>query len=124
MPKQTLLSIIDDDESIRRAIQGLVKSVGFSAAVFECAEEFLVSQDLPRTACLITDMQMPGMSGLDLHHQLVASGRRIPLILITAYPNDATRVSALRAGVLAYLVKPFNDDDLLEFIDTALGQKS
>lgn len=122
MPKQTLISIVEDDESLRLALRGLMKSVGFSAAVFACAEDFLASHLLPVTACLIADVQMPGMSGVELHRQLVSSGNRIPVILITAYPDNATRTRALQAGAIAYLAKPFNDDDLLECINAALGQ--
>jgi len=122
MPKQTLISIVDDDESLRLAMRGLMKSVGFSAEVFACAEDFLASPLLPVTACLIADVQIPGMSGVELHHQLVSAGNRIPVILITAYPDDAARRRALEAGAIAYLLKPFNDDDLLSRINVALGQ--
>jgi FixJ family two-component response regulator len=124
MPKQTLIAIVDDDESLRLALRGLMKSVGFSAEVFASAEDFLASHLLPVAVCLIADMQMPGMSGIELHRRLVSSGSRIPVILITAYPDDATRTRALQAGVIAYLVKPFNDADLLECIHTALGLTS
>jgi FixJ family two-component response regulator len=120
MPEKVLISIVDDDESVRHAIQGLMRSSGFAAESFASAEDFLTSSHPPRTDFLIADVQMPGMSGLDLHRHLVASGQHIPLILITAYPDDRMRTRALEAGVIAYLVKPFNEDDLLVWIREAL----
>ena len=122
MPKEALISIVDDDESVREATKGLMKSLGLSAQTFACAEDFLSSNRLQLTACLIADVQMPGISGLDLHRQLLAAGKPIPTILITAYPDENLRTRALSAGVIAYLIKPFNEDDLLECLRTVLGR--
>jgi FixJ family two-component response regulator len=122
VPKNALISIVDDDESVREATKGLLKSLGFSAESFACAEDFLNSIRFPRTTCLIADVQMPGMSGLDLHRQLLAAGKSIPTILITAYPDERTRARALKAGVICYLVKPFTESDLLNCLRAILGE--
>ena len=116
-----LISVIDDDESVREAVKGLMKSLGYSAEAFASAEEFLESRQVPRTSCLIADVQMPGMTGLELHRHLVASGKTIPTILITAYPDDSMRVRALEDGVVGYLSKPFNENDLLACIHSSLS---
>lgn len=121
MPKnQLLISIVDDDESVREATRGLMLSLGYTAAAFPTAEDFLQSQEVARTACLIADVNMPGMSGLDLHRHLSSSGRRLPTILITAYPDEKIREGALNAGVICYLSKPFDETDLLTCIGSAL----
>ena len=121
MPKtKPLISVVDDDESMREAVRGLMKSLGYMAATFASAEEFLNSRQVPRTSCLIADVQMPGMTGLDLHRHLVASGKTIPTILITAYPDDNMRLSALKDGVVGYLSKPFDENDLLACIHSSL----
>src|ERR1700753_3958018 len=103
------ISIVDDDESVREATRGLMMSLGYTAAVFPTAEDFLHSQEVQRTSCLIADVNMPGMSGLDLHRQLSSAGKPFPTILITAYPDDRTREGALDAGVICYLTKPFDE---------------
>ena len=122
MPKtQTLISVVDDDESMREAIRGLMKSLGYTAVAFASAEEFLSSCQIPRTSCLITDVQMPGMTGLELHRRLLAAGKTIPTILITAYPDDSARERALGDGVVSYLSKPFDDNDLLTCIRSSLN---
>jgi FixJ family two-component response regulator len=121
LQKKTLISIVDDDESVREATKGLMNSLGLSAQTFACAEDFLTSNRLQGTACLIADVQMPGMSGFDLYRQLVANGKSIPTILITAYPDDNMRTRALSAGVIAYLIKPFSEDDLLGCLRSVLG---
>jgi FixJ family two-component response regulator len=118
--KKHLISIVDDDESVREAAKGLMRSLGFTAETFESAEGFLKSNNLHRVSCLIADVQMPGMTGLDLHTHLVASGNPLPTVLITAYPDDRIRVRALKAGVICYLTKPFAEKDLLTCIDLAL----
>ena len=115
-----LISIVDDDESVREATKGLMLSLGFTAAVFPTAEEFLQSRQLSRTSCLIADVNMPGMSGIDLHRHLSGSGRSIPTILITAYPDEAARERALNAGVVCYLSKPFDESDLLSCLHSSL----
>ena len=118
--RKLLISIVDDDESVREAAKGLMKSLGYAAETFPSAEDFLQSQQAPRTACLIADVNMPGMSGLDLHRHLSTSGKRIPTILITAYPDNGVRDRALNAGVICYLSKPFDEGDLLSCIHSAL----
>jgi FixJ family two-component response regulator len=121
VPKaKPLISIIDDDESVRDAIKGLMRSLGYRVEAVASAQEFLSSRHVRRTSCLITDMQMPGMTGLELHQRLSTSGKSIPSILITAYPDDGVRERALSAGVIGYLSKPFEEDDLLACIRSAL----
>jgi FixJ family two-component response regulator len=124
MPQKALISVVDDDESVREAMKGLMKSLGFAAESFPSAEDFLRSPCQHRTACLIADVQMPRMSGLDLHRQLVAAGQRIPTILITAYPDERVRAQALQAGVVCYLAKPFTEDDLLACLRSILGHRA
>jgi FixJ family two-component response regulator len=121
VPKaKPLISIVDDDESMREAVKGLIKSLGYRAEAAASAEEFLRSRHVRGTSCLIADVQMPGMTGLDLHRHLSASGKIIPTILITAYPDDNGRERALAAGVIGYLSKPFDENDLLACIRSAL----
>lgn len=120
MAKKPLISIVDDDESVREATKGLMKSFGFTAEVFPSAEDFLASRHLRCTSCLIADVNMPGMTGLELHRRLKASGETIPTILITAYPDDSVRARALTDGIIGYLSKPFDEDDLLVCINSAL----
>ena len=115
-----VISIIDDDESVREGTMDLFRSMGFITVAFPCATDFLSSNHLHDTSCLIADVQMPGMTGLELHNLLVGSGNIVPTILITAYPDDGDRARALQAGVICYLVKPFNYDDLLTCIRSAL----
>jgi len=121
VPTKSLIAIIDDDESVRLALQSLMRSVGLAAQGFASAADFLASGDTTRVACVILDVNMPGMTGLALHRQLVASGHPIPTILITGNPDDATRAEALRERVLCYLCKPFAEDDLLAWLNVALG---
>ena len=118
--RKPLIAIVDDDESVRETTKGLMRSMGFSAESFGSAEDFLDSAHLSRTACLVADVNMPRMSGLDLHQHLAAAGKVIPTILITAYPNERVRTRALNAGVLCYLAKPFAEGDLLGCLRTAL----
>jgi FixJ family two-component response regulator len=117
-----LISVVDDDESFRVAMTSLMKSLGFAVETFSSAEDFLASSRLDDTACLIADVHMPGMTGLELHQQLASSGRAIPVILITAYPDDNVRTRASAAGVICYLSKTFDDNALLGFVRTALVQ--
>ncbi len=98
MLTEALIAIVDDDESVRTAMGGMVESFGYAPATFESAGEFLKSDKLPDASCLILDVQMPGMSGLELHDELVAKGRRIPTIFVTAFPDRRVRERALRAG--------------------------
>ena len=117
---QSLISLIDDDESIRRTTTLLVDTFGFRAAAFESAEAFLQSGRLHETSCLIVDVQLPGMNGLQLQRRLAADGYKVPIIFITAYDNSESRQQAMRAGASAFLGKPFNDELLLETIRTVL----
>jgi len=117
------IAVIDDDESVREATTGLLRSLGFIAKGFCSAEDFLKSNRLHITNCLIADVRMPGTGGLALYGQLIAAGSPIPTILITAYPDDAVRERALNAGVAGYLVKPFSEKELVSCIDFALKHK-
>ena len=117
---KNLISVVDDDESIRRTTTFLIESFGFRAAAFESAESFLKSVHLHDTSCLIVDVQMPGMNGLQLQSELAAAGFDIPIIFITAYDNKVSRQQAMQAGAVAFLGKPFNDEELLQAIRLAL----
>lgn len=120
MQHKPLVVIVDDDESIRVTTKDLLESAGLDAAAFASAEEFLGSGLLPGVSCAIADMRMPGMSGLALHEHLVASGNAVPTILMTAYPDELVRARAVRAGIVAYLAKPFTDEELLGCISCAM----
>lgn len=121
MPKsKPLISVVDDDEAMREALRLLMKSLGYTADAFASAEDFLSSRQIPGTSCLIADVQMPGMTGLELYHHLVAAGKTIPTILITAYPDDSMRERALGDGVVCYLSKPFDENDLLACIHSSI----
>jgi FixJ family two-component response regulator len=115
-----LILVVDDDESIRRTTKLLLASYGFRADVFESAEEFLKSADLNRASCLVVDVQMPGMDGLQLQAYLAAMGRKLPIIFITAHDSRELRRRAMQAGAVAFLGKPFSDTQLLETIRSAL----
>jgi FixJ family two-component response regulator len=115
-----MISIVDDDRAVREGLTDLVKSMGFGAESYSSASGFLSSSGRRITSCLIADVKMPKMSGLELHDRLVTSGDRIPTILITAFPNGRDRAWAARSGVICYLAKPFNDDDLSACIRSAL----
>jgi FixJ family two-component response regulator len=117
---ENLISIVDDDESVRRTTTLLIESFGFRAAAFESAETFLRSGHLHDTSCLIVDVQMPGMNGLQLQSHLAAEGCGIPIIFITAYESNDSRQRAMQAGAAAFLGKPFSDDQLLQVIRSAL----
>ena len=117
---KNLISVIDDDESIRRTTTFLIESFGFRAAAFESAESFLKSLQLHDTSCLLVDVQMPGMNGLQLQGYLAAAGCGIPIIFITAYESNDSRRRAMQAGAAAFLGKPFSDEQLLETIRSAL----
>jgi FixJ family two-component response regulator len=124
MRSAPLISIVDDDESMREATIGLVRSLGYKAATFASAEEFLQSDCVNNTSCLITDVQMPGLSGIELQRRLIAQGTDMPVIFITAFPEEATRSCALTAGAVGYLGKPFSEESLLKCLDTALGSSN
>ena len=118
--KTKFVAIVDDDDSMRDALQGLLKAVGLPAQAFASAEEFLESGQHRHTACLIADIRMPGMSGLELQAQLNAEHCRIPTIFITAHGDAKLRMQALRAGAVEFLAKPFDDEALLESVRGAL----
>ena len=120
MPKKQVIAIVDDDECAREGTIDLVKSMGFIAKAFERAEDFMKSDYLHNSSCLIADVRMPGMTGLELHNRLVESGNMTPTILITSFPNDWDRARARQAGAICYLAKPFNDQDLLDCVRSAL----
>jgi FixJ family two-component response regulator len=115
-----MISIVDDDKSVREATERLVRSLGYATATFASAEEFLVSGRLGDTACLITDVQMPGMSGVDLQSHLTAHGHCPPAIFVTAYPEASVRARALDAGAFGFLSKPFSAESLIACLDRAL----
>ena len=115
-----LVAIVDDDDLMRSALQGLLKAVGMPAQAFASAEEFLQSGQLRQTACLIADIRMPGMSGLELQAQLKADHCRIPTIFITAHGDAKMRMQALRAGAVEFMAKPFDDEVLLDSVRAAL----
>src|SRR5260370_6141531 len=118
--KTKLVAIVEDDESMRSALQGLLKAVGLAAQAFASAEEFLKSGQQRQTACLIADIRMPGMSGLELQAKLNAEHCRIPTIFITAHGDEKMRMQALRAGAVEFMAKPFNDEALLDSVRAAL----
>jgi two-component system, LuxR family, response regulator FixJ len=120
MPNGPLVAIVDDDKSIRNATQDLLKAAGFSTATFEDAESFLGSTCRASAACLVADMRMPGMSGVELYQALVASGHAIPTVIITAHPEELARVR--EAGITCCLIKPFAPDELLECVSEALAK--
>src|SRR6201997_2137801 len=115
-----LVAIVDDDELMRNALQGMLKSVGLPSQTFASAEEFLKSGQQHQTACLIADIRMPGMSGLELQAKLNADHCRIPTIFITAHGDTKMRMQALRAGAVEFLAKPFDDEALLGSVRAAL----
>ena len=121
MSKGRIVSIIDDDDSIRSAIDDLVCSLGLEAHTFESAEDFLKSPDREATSCIICDLQMPGMSGQDLQRRLIAEGRRMPIIFITAFPEPRIRESIMAKGALAFLEKPFDCGKLVGLIRAAMA---
>ena len=121
MPKTAVIAIVDDDHSVREALTSFVRSLGYAAMAFQCAEDFLKWSRCCGLSCVIADVQMPGMTGLALYERLVASGEPIPTILITAFPDERARQHALQAGVNCYLPKPFSEDELLACIHSILG---
>lgn len=124
MPYKTkpLISIVEDDESVREATEAQMRSLGFNAQTFPSATDFLASPDIENTSCLIADINMPHMTGVELHRRLLDLGYAIQTILITAYPNDEVRARAMADGVICYLVKPFDEEELLRCVRLALGK--
>jgi FixJ family two-component response regulator len=122
--RTNLVAIVDDDDLMRGALQGMLKSVGLQSRAFASAEEFLKSGQQHETACLIADIRMPGMSGLELQAELNDEQHHIPTIFITAHGDDKMRMRALRAGAVEFLAKPFDDEVLLESVRVALESRA
>ena len=122
-PRVPLISIVDDDESVRQALKSLIDSVGFRAVDFGSGEEFLASPYVSQTDCLITDVRMPGMSGLDLQDHLNAAHLSIPIVFISAHDDSEARARGLRAGAVDFLKKPFSEDSLLGAISACLDKR-
>ena len=120
MAKRTLISVVEDDEPFRESMKKLMRVLGYTVEAFPSAADFLASPLISATACLVTDVQMPGMTGLELHRHLVDAGHRIPTILVTAYPDEITRDRALKAGVVCYVSKPVDDEHLERCLRSAL----
>ena len=120
MLKTSLVSIVDDDQFFRESLRRLMRSLGYSVEAFPSAADFLASHRLGETACLIADVQMPAMTGIELYRHLIDAGRAIPTILVTAYPDDADRSRALNDGVICYLRKPVDETRLLQCLRVAL----
>jgi FixJ family two-component response regulator len=116
---RSLVSVVDDDESVRESLPDLLLEFGFAAQAFSSAEEFLASSSIDNTECLILDMAMPGMSGLELQHQLVLRGSDIPIVFITANTDETVRAIALDRGAIDYLFKPFSEVALLAALNAA-----
>lgn len=122
MPDGPHIAVVDDNRSIRNATQDLLNAAGFTTFTFENAKSFLGSSVRASVACLVADMRMPGMTGLELHEHLVTSGVGIPTIIITAHPDALTRERAREAGITCFLTKPFTPDELLECVRKALAK--
>ena len=123
MPTVPLVAIVDDDDSLRGSLENLVRSFGFRAKGLPSAEAFLSWREARETACLILDVRMPGMNGLDLQRQMVAENWRVPIIFITSHADDHAQTQALDAGALAFLYKPCHEEDLLRAMEAALRQR-
>jgi len=117
---QVLISIVDDEKSVREATKSLVRSLGYQASTFASADDFLKSEQVHDTSCLISDVQMPGLSGIDLQDRLIARGHCIPVIFMTGYPDDNVRARAMKAGAVCFLNKPFSEDHFIECIKKGL----
>ena len=120
MQKASLVSIVEDDQFFRESLKRLMRSQGYSVEAFSSAADFLASPRFVETACLIADVNMPAMTGIELYNQLIEAGHMIPTVLVTAYPNDADRDRALKDGVVCYLRKPVDDEHLIRCLRAAL----
>jgi FixJ family two-component response regulator len=123
MSRKPVVSIVDDDPSVRDGTVDLLNALGYVAEAFDSAIDFLNATRCHGTSCLIVDVQLPGMTGFELYENLVATGRMVPTILITAFPDERDRARALHAGVSFYLTKPFEADELLACVRTALSRR-
>jgi FixJ family two-component response regulator len=112
-----MIAIVDDDKGVRAALERLVRSVGRNVSTFGSAEEFLSSEELHHTSCVITDLRMPGLTGIELQDRLIADGHRIPIIFVTGHPDDSARARAMKAGAVAFLAKPVDADHLIGCIE-------
>jgi len=117
-----VIAIVDDDESFRRATTSFVRSLGYGTAAFDSAEAFLKSERINDADCLITDVQMPGMTGIELQGRLIAQGHSLPVIFITAFPEMKARAQALADGAIGFLAKPFDDKGLIQCLDETLAR--
>ena len=120
MPKASLVSVVEDDQYVRESMRRLMRSLGYSVEAFPSASDFLASPLLAETACLVADVHMPGMTGVQLYKHLAEAGYAIPTILVTAYPDEVARSRALKDGVVCYLCKPVDDDHLERCLRSAL----
>ena len=120
MSKPSFISVIDDDRFFRESMRRLIRSLGYSVEAFSSPADFLVSPHLIETACLIADVHMPAMTGVELHRHLIEAGHAIPTILVTAYPNDIDRARALNDGVVCYLRKPVDEQNFTQCLRAAL----
>src|ERR1043166_7028298 len=116
-----VISIVDDDPSVRQAVSGLVRSLGFDAVTFPSAEDFLQSEQIDETTCLITDVQMPGLTGVELQSHLISRGSTVPIIFVTASPERRIEAQVRSAGAVGFLNKPFDDKTLIECLNQTLG---
>jgi FixJ family two-component response regulator len=121
MPKAFLVSIVEDDRFFRESMSMLLESLGYSVETFSSAADFLAAPRLVETACLIADVQMPAMTGIELYRHLTETGRAIPTILVTAYPDDEARARSLKEGVICYLRKPVDDEQLKRCLRAAFN---
>jgi FixJ family two-component response regulator len=124
LPKMPVIAIVDDDESFRRATTSFVRSLGYGTASFDSAEAFLKSEHVSDADCLITDVQMPGMTGIELQDRLIEQGHSLPVIFITAFPEMRARAQALAAGAVGFLAKPFDDRNLISCLNEALARSA
>ena len=123
MAEAPIISVVDDDPSVRTATARLLRSMGFSVYAFASAQEFLSSQQLSETSCVIADVQMPGMTGVELQDHLIAHDHSMPIIFITAFPHERVRERAMNAGAVCFLSKPFDETRLLECVEQALMKR-
>lgn len=119
---KSLIAVVDDDQSVREGLENLISSIGFEVKLFASAEDFLDSDTPLQTDCAILDVRLPGISGLELQHRLVADGQSIPVIIITAQGDDQTQDEAVAAGAIAFLKKPFKEEVLLTALESALNR--
>lgn len=124
LPNEPVIAVVDDDKSFRRAIMSFIRSLGYGAAAFDSAEALLKSDQIQDIDCLITDLQMPGMTGIELQDRLIAQGHRLPVIFITAFPGVKARAQALARGAVGFLAKPFNDQRLIACLNEALTARN